>query len=87
MSATSAASAAAVIPAIAANGVVGPGQDLVTDVVVVTGVAAMEEADSEEDEEEIELKEVTKEGYERATPAQFDLLRVLGQGSFGKVRI
>eukprot|EP00095_Tigriopus_kingsejongensis_P002814 maker-scaffold1711_size30404-snap-gene-0.6 protein:Tk02814 transcript:maker-scaffold1711_size30404-snap-gene-0.6-mRNA-1 annotation:"ribosomal protein s6 kinase alpha-3-like" len=35
--------------------------------------------------QEIEVKEVTKEGCAKATPAQFDLLRVLGQGSFGKV--
>ncbi|TRY76555.1 hypothetical protein TCAL_06324 [Tigriopus californicus] len=35
--------------------------------------------------QEIEVKEVTKEGCEKATPTQFELLRVLGQGSFGKV--
>ena len=38
-------------------------------------------------EHEIELREVTKEGCEKASPAQFELLRVLGQGSFGKVRL
>lgn len=36
--------------------------------------------------EEIEVRDVTKEGCAKATPAQFELLRVLGQGSFGKVR-
>lgn len=33
---------------------------------------------------EYELKEVTKEGHEKADPGQFELLKVLGQGSFGK---
>ena len=45
-----------------------------------------DEADDEDEEEVIEVREVTKEGFDKATSAQFDLLRVLGQGSFGKVR-
>ena len=53
----------------------------------VGGVAGEEASSGSEDEEEvIEVREVTKEGFDKATSAQFDLLRVLGQGSFGKVR-
>ncbi len=35
--------------------------------------------------QEIEVGDVNLEGSEKASPAQFELLRVLGQGSFGKV--
>ena len=54
----------------------------------VGGGAVGEDASSgsEDEEEVIEVREVTKEGFDKATSAQFDLLRVLGQGSFGKVR-
>lgn len=34
---------------------------------------------------EIPITHHVKEGYEKADPAQFELLKVLGQGSFGKV--
>lgn len=34
---------------------------------------------------EIPITQHVKEGYEKADPAQFELLKVLGQGSFGKV--
>ena len=37
------------------------------------------------EELQIELKEVTKAGNEKASPAQFELLKVIGQGSYGKV--
>ncbi|OWK03049.1 hypothetical protein Celaphus_00007653, partial [Cervus elaphus hippelaphus] len=33
---------------------------------------------------EIPITHHVKEGYEKADPAQFELLKVLGQGSFGK---
>lgn len=40
---------------------------------------------STEREHEIELQEVVREGHEKADPSQFELLKVLGEGSFGKV--
>lgn len=41
--------------------------------------------DNAHDEHEIELKDVVKEGHDKADPSQFELLKVLGEGSFGKV--
>ncbi|XP_019405518.1 PREDICTED: ribosomal protein S6 kinase alpha-2 isoform X1 [Crocodylus porosus] len=54
---------------------------------------AVEEANLDEepiDEEEGIVKEIdishhVKEGFEKADPSQFELLKVLGQGSYGKV--
>lgn len=34
---------------------------------------------------EIEVRELVRDGHEIADPSHFDLLKVLGQGSFGKV--
>ncbi|XP_054978968.1 ribosomal protein S6 kinase alpha-6 isoform X2 [Sorex araneus] len=50
----------------------------------------MEEGGTENIHDETVVKEIpithhVKEGYEKADPAQFELLKVLGQGSFGKV--
>ncbi|EDX03136.1 ribosomal protein S6 kinase 2 beta [Drosophila yakuba] len=53
-----------------------------------TGRRALDLEDTEpldETENEFELKEVIKEGHDKADPSQFELLRVLGEGSFGKV--
>lgn len=36
-------------------------------------------------EHEIEVKDLVREGHEKADPSQFELLKVLGEGSFGKV--
>lgn len=41
--------------------------------------------DEHHNEHEIELKDVVKEGHDKADPSQFELLKVLGEGSFGKV--
>lgn len=37
------------------------------------------------DEQEYDIRDVVREGHEKADPSQFELLKVLGEGSFGKV--
>ncbi|XP_044527815.1 ribosomal protein S6 kinase alpha-2 isoform X1 [Gracilinanus agilis] len=48
---------------------------------------ATEEATKEEEGivKEIDISHHVKEGFEKADPSQFELLKVLGQGSYGKV--
>lgn len=45
----------------------------------------MHDDDVQMKEREIELRDVVKEGHEKADPSQFELLKVLGEGSFGRV--
>ncbi|XP_062345147.1 ribosomal protein S6 kinase alpha-2 isoform X1 [Cinclus cinclus] len=50
--------------------------------------AALDEEPVKEEEgivKEIDISHHVKEGFEKADPSQFELLKVLGQGSYGKV--
>ncbi|XP_042651922.1 ribosomal protein S6 kinase alpha-2 isoform X1 [Tyto alba] len=50
--------------------------------------AALDEETIKEEEgivKEIDISHHVKEGFEKADPSQFELLKVLGQGSYGKV--
>ncbi|XP_037922435.1 ribosomal protein S6 kinase 2 beta isoform X3 [Hermetia illucens] len=44
-----------------------------------------DDGDVQMQEREIELRDIVREGHEKADPSQFELLKVLGEGSFGKV--
>ncbi|XP_056647796.1 ribosomal protein S6 kinase 2 beta isoform X1 [Diorhabda carinulata] len=44
-----------------------------------------EDSGPNEGEHEIELGELVRDGHDKADPSQFELLKVLGEGSFGKV--
>lgn len=43
------------------------------------------ETSIETNEREIEVTSITREGFPAANSSQFSLIRVLGEGSFGKV--
>ncbi|CAL1285721.1 unnamed protein product [Larinioides sclopetarius] len=47
--------------------------------------AKIETQENNETYREIEVKNVTKDGHPKADPSQFTLIKMLGQGSFGKV--
>ncbi|GBL59303.1 Ribosomal protein S6 kinase alpha-6, partial [Araneus ventricosus] len=47
--------------------------------------AKIETQENNETYREIEVKNVTKDGHPKADPSQFSLIKMLGQGSFGKV--
>lgn len=46
---------------------------------------SLDNASDISDEREVEIQDVIKEGHDKADPSQFELLKVLGEGSFGKV--
>lgn len=50
-----------------------------------TQPASSSSAEEEDIVKEIDISNHVKEGFEKADPSQFELLKVLGQGSYGKV--
>lgn len=54
---------------------------------MITAITHDAESNGCSESHEIEVREMVRDGYEKAEPSHFELLKVLGQGSFGKVGI
>lgn len=52
---------------------------------MITQGSLFEKPNNCSESHEIEVRDMVRDGYEKAEPSHFELLRVLGQGSFGKV--
>lgn len=52
---------------------------------ILTKTKLEEKVDDIEDEHEIEVTEMIKNNCSNVSPSQFCLIRILGEGSFGKV--